>query len=100
MLGGRFRHTAVAEVEHQRALAERIQNTMHGAAHAFTADHQPAWVEVALHHALALHRITRPDRIDMLIEADRIAHPGFGEIPIPRRNAARKDDHRHARYAL
>ncbi len=70
MLGRRLRHAAMAEIEDQRALAQRIEDPMDGASHALAADHQPARIEIALHHALGLHRIACPGGIDMLVEAE------------------------------
>jgi hypothetical protein len=63
---------AVAEIEHMRALGESGKDPVDRGVERRAAGDQRERIEIALHRQVRGQRGMRPDRIDGLVDADRI----------------------------
>src|SRR5713226_692332 len=64
----RLRHHAMAEIEHEGAVAELVEDTSGLAFQGDTARHQHQGVEIALHADMRLQFLRRPMRADTSID--------------------------------
>ena len=87
------------EIEDVRALAKRVKDAGDRAFQSFAAGDQGEWVEIALDREAPGQFLVGPDRVDGLVEADRI-DPGFARIGAKlAAGTLGKADHRDAAVA-
>src|SRR5690349_19043285 len=75
----RVLQNSVPEIENVRTAGECVKDSAHGQVQLFAAGNHREWVEVALNGQIGWELLRCPNRIDRLIEADRV-HCGFAGV--------------------
>src|SRR5690606_14056091 len=99
MIGRGLGHDAMTEIEDERPAPKRFENMGCLGAHFIPPRHKKQRIKIALHTAMSLQLIPRPEWRDACIKAQPV-HAGFAEIARRRATCpARKSEHGNMREA-